>query len=298
MAATPEEIRRMVTLLNDGLSCAEIAEIVGVSPPTVWAVKAHWRMGKYGGTHSPKPSPGTSEAPVTTSRVLRVLASGVHPETGEYLDSDSALQDPFVIRLLYRAADELDGVVYHAPALRGYLVNAAAGAAEHESRVDGTSPPVDHVPHGSPESRRDRNLREGRPARTFFPWTQTEREALTQAFAEGLPIEDIANMLERSPTSITVQLVKAGLLEEDESDQHQNPAVPSLGAEKAKDPGTARSRHGQEADREKTAWTGRISEGPDYAQMRRNTRPLVVDSAPGPADNEMVKRFGADGDVV
>ena len=40
--------RQIIKLLKDGnLSSAEIAETVGVSPPTVWAYKAHVTMGKY-----------------------------------------------------------------------------------------------------------------------------------------------------------------------------------------------------------------------------------------------------------
>ncbi|MBN1461207.1 MAG: hypothetical protein JXA57_16890 [Armatimonadetes bacterium] len=47
MAASREEIGRIVLLLREGRSSAEVAEIVGVSSPTVWAVKANMTQGKY-----------------------------------------------------------------------------------------------------------------------------------------------------------------------------------------------------------------------------------------------------------
>ncbi len=43
----------VIRLLKEGkLSSGEIAKRVGVSPPTVWACKAHITMGTYGGTYS------------------------------------------------------------------------------------------------------------------------------------------------------------------------------------------------------------------------------------------------------
>jgi len=47
----------IIKLLKDGkLSSAEIAEMVGVSPPTVWAYKAHVTMGKYDISHEKEPA--------------------------------------------------------------------------------------------------------------------------------------------------------------------------------------------------------------------------------------------------
>ena len=43
-----EKIMSIVGLLRQGLSSASIAEQLGVTPPTVWAVKANFTQGKYG----------------------------------------------------------------------------------------------------------------------------------------------------------------------------------------------------------------------------------------------------------
>ena len=43
-----EKIMSIVDLLRQGLSSSTIAEQLGVSPPTVWAVKANLTQGKYG----------------------------------------------------------------------------------------------------------------------------------------------------------------------------------------------------------------------------------------------------------
>ncbi len=40
--------KQVIKLLKEGrLDSNQIAEMVGVSPPTVWAFKAHYNMGKY-----------------------------------------------------------------------------------------------------------------------------------------------------------------------------------------------------------------------------------------------------------
>ena len=53
MPVTAEERQAIRSLLADGLDNQEIAAQIGVSPGTVAAVKAHMRMGTYGGEIAP-----------------------------------------------------------------------------------------------------------------------------------------------------------------------------------------------------------------------------------------------------
>src|SRR5207244_4374458 len=92
----------IVALLRQGISSAEIAQRLNVSPPVVWGVKSHWRLGKYGdiiaGNHAMTNNPSTEDI-VLLSR----LAEGIDPFTGEVLPNDHLLQHLQVVRALFHA---------------------------------------------------------------------------------------------------------------------------------------------------------------------------------------------------
>jgi exodeoxyribonuclease VII large subunit len=49
--ATNEQKQEIIKLLREGHTSKEISEMIGITAPTVWAIKAHWTKGRY--EHSP-----------------------------------------------------------------------------------------------------------------------------------------------------------------------------------------------------------------------------------------------------
>lgn len=122
------------------------------------------------------------------SEQLKLLARGIHPETGEVLEPSSLTHKPESIRVLYELALEL--------------------ATEEKPRKS--------KPKLSPEERRQKNLEEGRPARSHFPWEDEEKLALKNLFEKSKNFQQLAEKFERSKIAIAVQLQNQGLLTEDE----------------------------------------------------------------------------------
>lgn len=71
------------------------------------------------------------------------------------------------------------------------------------------------------EERRQKNIAEGRPPRSHFPWSEQEKVALTQEFKKNSRIKDLAQLFERSPLAIAVQLEKLTLISEKELDSYR-----------------------------------------------------------------------------
>ena len=44
---TPEQKKEIISLFEKGISSAEIAETMGLNPPVIWGIRAHWSRGKY-----------------------------------------------------------------------------------------------------------------------------------------------------------------------------------------------------------------------------------------------------------
>ena len=65
------------------------------------------------------------------------------------------------------------------------------------------------------EERRQNNIDKGRPAHSFFRWTESDNVLLEKNFNNGLSIEEMATKFERAPESIALQLIKLKLMEPD-----------------------------------------------------------------------------------
>lgn len=131
---------------------------------------------------------------MTLSSHLKLLANGIHPETGEVLDPASLTSKPEVIRMLFALAEEL------AP-------------SEKEKAKK---------PKMTPDERRQKNIAEGRPPKSHFPWEEDEREQLVREFANNKDVRHLSAMFERSVFAIAVQLQRLNLIsdEEFESSRH------------------------------------------------------------------------------
>lgn len=117
------------------------------------------------------------------SAMLRALANGINPETGEILPSGSVANKPEAIRTLFTLAEEL----------------AAEPEKQKKSRL-------------SPEERQQKNIAEGRPAKSHFPWTEEERHLLEESYGQNNSVEALSTQFERSTRAVAIQLEKMGLI--------------------------------------------------------------------------------------
>ena len=181
--ATQQQRNEIIALLEAGFGSAEIAEQVGVNPPVVWGVKAHWTTGKreMETVEQALVSDTNATENDTALSILRAMASGVDPLTGEILPDDSILQRPQVIRALFYAICSLE-----------YSRNA----------IGSPSP-------GKQRQRADRVL----PQNAGKPWSEAEDTLLCEHFDSGIPVNDIAKVHGRTRGSISSRLVGLGKIE-------------------------------------------------------------------------------------
>jgi hypothetical protein len=114
-----------------------------------------------------------------TRNIVKTLAQGIHPKTGEVFPPDSPYNDPEVIRALF-------------------------------SILEGVKPAVQ--PRKSLEERRRQNLEFGRPGNTGLPWTEDDRATVKSGFLEGVSVEKLAADLERSSAAIVAEVIRQDLV--------------------------------------------------------------------------------------
>jgi hypothetical protein len=114
--------------------------------------------------------------------IVRTLAEGIDPTTGEVFAEDSPYNNPFVIRALFTVHD----------------------LARSPKRVQ-----------MSAEERRRENLDRGRPGNAGLPWTDKDRAFVASGFEEGKPFEKMAEDLERTRGAIRAELIRQGLVSPD-----------------------------------------------------------------------------------
>jgi hypothetical protein len=103
--------------------------------------------------------------------VVRSLANGVDPESGEVFPPESAYQRPLVVRSLYEAATAL----------------------ERQERYD----------------RYDRRKAQ-MPQKTGEPWSEDEDRKLLAAFDAGRALQELAAAHERTMGAVRARLLKYG----------------------------------------------------------------------------------------
>lgn len=102
--ATSAKVDEIVDLLRQGIPSNEIAQRLNITPPVVWGVKSHWRLGRYGDTNLED-----SDMELTkTIQIIHALADGMNPQTGEVFPDNSPYQHPETIRALFAALSTLD----------------------------------------------------------------------------------------------------------------------------------------------------------------------------------------------
>ena len=111
--------------------------------------------------------------------IVKTLAQGIHPTTGEVFPPESPYNDPEVIRALFSI---LESVKY----ARG--------------------------PRKSTEERRRDNLELGRPKNCGLPWTEEDRALVKSSFLEGVAVEKLAKSLGRSSAAIVAEVIRQDLV--------------------------------------------------------------------------------------
>jgi hypothetical protein len=112
--------------------------------------------------------------------IVRILAQGVDPMTGEVFTPDSPYNHPKVIRALFTVHE----------------------IARAKSKM-------------SADERRRQNLDLGRPRNHGLPWTEEDRELVASGFQDGKTAEELAATLERSRGAIHAELIRQGLVSAD-----------------------------------------------------------------------------------
>lgn len=114
--------------------------------------------------------------------IVKTLAEGVNPATGEVFSENSPYNDPKVIRALFTVSD----------------------LARPPKR-----------PKMSAEERRMENLACGRPGNAGLPWSDEDRALVASSFEKGTPFDEVATTIERSNGAIRAELIRQGLIPPD-----------------------------------------------------------------------------------
>ena len=114
--------------------------------------------------------------------IVKTLAQGTHPTTGEVFPPESPYNDPTVIRALFSILDFVK-----------------------QSKK----------PRKTVEERRQENLEIGRPLNSGLPWTEDDRTAVRSGFQEGMTIEKLAATLARSSGAIVAEVIRQDLVPPD-----------------------------------------------------------------------------------
>lgn len=178
---------------------------------------------------------------MTLSDQLKALANGINPDTGELLPPHSVVNRPDAIRLLFALAEELAHPQnQNNAAIRSQELHPAytpAGTQPQPSFLQNPDDPAimvsfrdipylsakmaDDKPRLTPDQRRQKNLAEGRPAKSHFPWTEAEQEELATAFRQGQTVEQLTHIYERSALAIAAQLAKVSLITPEEFEEYR-----------------------------------------------------------------------------
>lgn len=114
-----------------------------------------------------------------TRMIVKTLAQGVDPKTGEVFPPDSPYNDPKIIRALFKVVD------LAWPPGRSKL---------------------------SLDEKRQRNIERGLPRNAGLPWTDEDRNKVAEGFKSGKTIRELADTFERSLTAINAELIRQELI--------------------------------------------------------------------------------------
>jgi hypothetical protein len=135
------------------------------------------------------------ESKMKTIEILKCLANGIDPETGEELPKDSIAHKPETIRAFYSLVDELS--------------NRQVGSKKKPTEAE----------------KIQKNIEMGKPQRSNLSWSEEERAELTSLFNSKYSIEDLSEKLQRTSLAIATQLENMGLITKEKTDQYRGKNV-------------------------------------------------------------------------
>ena len=121
--------------------------------------------------------------------IVRLLANGTDPNTGEVFSEDSPYNHPIVIRALFTVLDHI-----RIPKKQNKL---------------------------SIEEKQAQNMASGKPKNAGLAWTEELKQEVAMLFKEGKSIEDLAQHFERTKGAILSELIHQGIIEQDEKQSYR-----------------------------------------------------------------------------
>ena len=119
----------------------------------------------------------------TSINTLNTLANGINTKTGEAFTAESPYNSPETIRALFVCLEVLNN--------------------RPKAKL-------------TPEQRQQENQRKGLPQNCGLPWTPQVKDALEMEFNNGASFDKLAISLERTVGSVKAQLLKQGLIKEED----------------------------------------------------------------------------------
>ena len=112
--------------------------------------------------------------------IVRLLADGIDPTTGEILPKESPYNDPVVIRALFSVIESLKEIP---------------------------------KPKKTIEQKQQDNLDSGRPRNAGLPWTEELKAELASKYRSGISVPELFKYFERTRGAIVSELTRQGLIE-------------------------------------------------------------------------------------
>lgn len=115
--------------------------------------------------------------------IVRLLADGIDPTTGEVFPKESPYNDPVVIRALFTVIESLKEMP---------------------------------KPKKTIEQKQQDNLDSGRPRNAGLPWTEELKAEIASKYQSGISVIELSRYFERTRGAIESELTRQGLIESDE----------------------------------------------------------------------------------
>ena len=119
--------------------------------------------------------------------IVRLLAEGIDPTTGEVLPKESPYNEPVVIRALFTVIESLKEV---------------------------------RKPKKTVEQKQQENLYSGKPRNSGLPWTDDLKKEVADKFRSGVSIPELSRYFERTKGAIVSELTKQGLIDVGEDNDY------------------------------------------------------------------------------
>ena len=204
---TREQTEAIVALLQQGLSSAEIAEQLYLTPPVVWGVKAHWRQGKYGDA----PGSPSSEQITADDGEHKMKATAILSGYLKLRGADNRADDPatgaapeFARLLALITSSKMPLRDAARKEVREYAI--AGGWHARPQKTANSRTDIKEPTEAGPKKKRPNRWRKWRDedhALLLDTWNGRDSNK------DGASIAKLSEILERSPLALVIRLYRA-----------------------------------------------------------------------------------------